>query len=164
MGCDIHWHSETRRDGVWVCDQVSTFTRGKSDYDPAEYVVDMDDFPDRDRDYWLFGLLNGGVRCEWPWSFPYTDAIPKDCSDEVKAVYKQWRGDHHSAGSKTRAELRSKVEELKLARAELLISPRQDAHVHNANHLIQRLEQILSNLSSSDVIDEDQRIVFWFDN
>lgn len=158
MGCDIHWHSETKKDGIWVCDQAVSF---KFEGD-REYPV-MDDLPGRTRDYWFFGLLNKNVRTRWPWSFPYTCAIPADVSPEVKARVEYFGEDGHSQGARTQAELIAKLEELKLARAQLLIAPSEEASIHNVDHLIKRLEETLATLGATDNPD-DRRIVFWFDN
>ena len=156
MGCDIHWYSETRRDGKWECDQKLTFVETDDDGRP-----DMDYFPGRDRDYRLFGLLNPSVRTEWEWSFPESSKVPEDVSREVSLIYDRWGVDAHSAGSLTRAELKAKLEELKLLIAKALVVPRKDSQ--GMSHHKKCLMKILSNMTS-DVPDEDQRIVFWFDN
>ena len=164
MGCDIHWHSETKKDGVWVCDQADTLTMESYGYgdDPQQYP-EMENFPGRHRDYWFFGLLNNGVRTDWPWSFPYTCDIPEDVSSEVRALVERWADDGHSQGARTQAELIAKLEELKLARAQLLIDPIEDVSVMNVDHLIYRLEEVLRNLGETDT-PENRRLVFWFDN
>lgn len=164
MGCDIHWHSETKKDGVWVCDQAETFMTRVEDYGdgPKEYP-EMDDLPGRTRDYWFFGLLNKNVRTSWPWSFPYTCDLPEDVSSEIRTVCEYMGEDGHSQGARTQAELIAKVEELKLARAQLLIAPSEEASIHNVDHLIKRLEETLATLGATDTPD-DRRIVFWFDN
>ena len=156
MGCDIHWYSETRRDGKWECDQKLTFVEADDDGWP-----DMDYFPGRDRDYRLFGLLNPSVRTEWEWSFPESSKVPEDVSREVSLIYDRWGVDAHSAGSLTRAELKAKLEELKLLIAKALVVPHEDSQ--GMSHHKKCLMKILSNMTS-DVPDEDQRIVFWFDN
>ena len=163
MGCDIHWHSETRRNGVWVCDQAASFQK----LDPEDGDgYEMDPFPNRDRDYWWFGLLNG-VRTNWAFMFPESETVPNDLSHEVRTLYEQWDCDAHSAGSLTRAELKAKLGELKPMRAAILIhahdEKKADATEAQVIHLYGRLEETIANLSS-DVPDEDQRIVFWFDN
>jgi hypothetical protein len=159
MGCDIHWHSETRRNGVWKCDQAETFE--KEDDSGEEYLT-MDNFPGRDRDYWFFGLLNGGVRTEWDWSFPYSEVLPDDVSAEVRKIHEQWDVDAHSTSALTRAELKEKLNELNELRMALLIQPESN-HAEVVEHHRKCLEETLSNLTA-DVADEDQRIVFWFDN
>ena len=156
MGCDIRWYSETRRDGKWECDQKLTFVETDDDDWPA-----MDYFPGRDRDYWLFGLLNPSVRADWEWSFPESSMVPEDVSREVSLIYDREGDDAHSAGSLTRAELKAKLEELKLLIAKALVVPRKDSQ--GMSHHKKCLMKILSNMTS-DVPDEDQRIVFWFDN
>lgn len=163
MGCDIHWHSETRKDGVWVCDQADSFTINPPEYDGGREYPEMDDFPGRTRDYWFFGLLNNGVRTNWPWSFPYTCDIPRDMSSEVRAVVEYWDEDAHSQGARTQAELQAKLAELIHARAEMLINPLPDASMANIDHLIYRLQEVLGALGS-EVPAEDRRLVFWFDN
>lgn len=176
MGCDLHWYSETKHhrtpdspDYEWICDQANTFKVEKEDYGDGDgdSRVDMDDLPGRSRDYWFFGLLNCGVRTSWPWSFPYSDGIegpPEDCSKEVKQIADQWDSDGHSHGSLTRAQLKAKLAEVKLKQAELLIAPGDQPHFGQAaQHHFTRLTEVLACLTS-DVPDEDQRVVFWFDN
>lgn len=164
MGCDIHWHSETLIDGKWVCDQAASYTPA----DPEDQYsgIEMDDFPNRNRDYWWFGLLAADVRVEYPWSFPYQGIVPPDLSAEVAAMVAQMAGDGHSHGTHTRADLKAKREELKPLQTEYLISPPTgdiDHYANVVNHHAQRLDQAIANLSA-DVPDTDQRIVFWFDN
>lgn len=158
MGCDIHWHSETKKDGQWECDQAASFAI--EDEGTPDAYVSMDDFPDRGRDYWLFGLLQPGVRSTWDWSFPERDA-PDDLSSEVKQRIESYGQDGHSHGYVTRAELQAKLEELRIKRAEHLIMPSSDTEA--LHHHISRINQLLSDLNA-DVPDTDQRIVFWFDN
>ena len=72
MGCDIHWHSETLKEGRWVCDQADSH---ELDEFHSEYYADaephykLDNLPGRERNYWFFGLLSNGVRTSWPFSF-----------------------------------------------------------------------------------------------
>lgn len=155
MGCDIHWYSETKKDGTWVCDQE---VRKDSDYEYAE--LELENFPGGQSDYWFFGLLQK-VRTDWDWAFPQRLHLPGDMSEEVDAAAQQWVYDAHSHGFRTRAELKDKLEELKHLRAIHLIDPSEETeglHWH-----IKRLEETIANLSA-DVPDADQRIVFWFDN
>ena len=163
MGCDIHWHSETKKDGVWVCDQAVSFKIEPPEFEGDRECPVMDDLPGRTRDYWFFGLLNDGARTDWPWSFPYTRELPDDVSCEVKARSDYYGSDGHSHGARTQAELMAKLDELKLARAQLLIAPSEDASIHTVDHLIKRLEETLATLGATDTPD-DRRIVFWFDN
>ena len=164
MGCDIHWYSETRRaDGQWQCDQAASFQEVEEEDDIYSYS-DLDVFPNRDRDYWLFGLLNDGVRTEWPYSFQ-GKGFPNSASREVAEVFSSWRDDAHSASFLTRAELKAKLQELKPIRAEYMI--RSDVAIHEREaieHHAKRLQEIINNLSNESVSDESQRIVFWFDN
>ena len=170
MGCDLHWHSETRVDGQWKCDQANTRTIEIVDYgDRKQEHIEMDDFPGRSRDYWFFGLLAEGVRTNWAWSFPYQGSVPDDLSDEVAELYKRWDCDAHSAGSVTRAQLLAKLEELKLIQAELLINPPSADESYKAQgpaHHVYRLNQVIADMRalSPDVSDDDHRLVFWFDN
>lgn len=164
MGCDIHWNSETKKEGKWICDQpvVKPSWADEEDDEPAQ----AEDFPGRSRDYWLFGLLAAGVRSNWPWSFAYQNYIPEDCSPEVAARIEHDGSDGHSHGTHTRAELIAKRESFKALRAEYLIASLDDSNSHYPQalaHLDSRLEEIIGNLSA-DVPAEDQRIVFWFDN
>jgi len=163
MGCDIHWYSETKKDGVWVCDQAASFKVIPAEDEWSREYPKMDYLPGDNRDYWFFGLLNNDVRSNWPWSFQYTCDIPSDTSSEVRAIVEHWDEDGHSQGARTQAELIAKVEELKRARAQLLIVPSEDASIHNVDHLIARLEETLATLGATDTPD-DRRIVFWFDN
>jgi hypothetical protein len=81
----------------------------------------------------------------------------------VERIHTGWSSDAHSTGWHTRQALKQKLEELKLLRPTLLINPSKDFNDTHVGHLIGRLEETIANLSS-DVPDEDQRIVFWFDN
>lgn len=170
MGCDIHWHSETLKEGKWTCDQAATLTRETEDYGDGEQErVYMDDFPGRSRDYWFFGLLAAGVRSDWAWSFPYQDAIPDDLSPEVAELFKQWDADAHSSGTLTRAELMAKLEELKPIQAEMLISPPPADEAYKAQapaHHIERLTKVIADMRelAPEAADDDHRIVFWFDH
>jgi hypothetical protein len=163
MGCDIHWYSETKKDGKWVCDQADSLRTEDEDTEDAYRV--MNNFPGRQRDYWFFALLNH-VRGEWLWSFPeqpdQEEGLPDDLSAEVKEMVEKDRGDGHSHGMRTRAELKAKLEEIRVLRAEQLITPDNDYGQVLAHHMT-RLEEVLGNLNSP-VPDSDQRIVFWFDN
>jgi hypothetical protein len=159
MGCDIHWNSETKVDGKWVCDQIET-----KPYEDED--AELEDMPGRSRDYWLFGLLAKGVRREWPWSFPYQNQLPADCSPEVRKRSDGWDSDGHSHGSWTRAQLIAKKESFKTLRAEYLITPLDEETKHYPealSHLDNRLEEIIGYLDAK-VPDTDQRIVFFFDN
>lgn len=166
MGCDIHWYSETRKDGKWVCDQAETFEVEVEDYgDGPEEHPTMEDFPGRQRDYWLFGLLKDGVRVRWPISFPYegTD-LPEDISEEVNVVVNHWGEDGHSHGTLTRKQLLDKMEELKVVRTQSLLTGYSEEFFAEAQeHLFKRLTEIIGNLNQ-DVSPEDTRLVFWFDN
>ena len=155
------WHSETKRDGAWHCDQAGSFIRGDPKDDDSN--TDMDDFPGRDRDYYFFSLLNQ-VRGEFQYSFPHQDALPADASKEVREIHSSWLGDAHSTSSLTRAQLKAKLEALTLLRSEYLIRSDLEAYEHEAlPHNITRLTEVITNLNEP-VADEHQRIVFWFDN
>lgn len=161
MGADIHIWSETRREGRWQADRADTFTVEKED-DYTHY--DMSGTVPRTRDYWYFGLLNE-VRTSWPFGFK-DRGFPEDASSELCKLNGVWFGDGHSHNWITRGELTAKAEELKLLRAELLITPNQDYTLDHLEHFIRRLESDAAALRavSPDVPDEDQRLVFWFDN
>lgn len=161
MGCDIHWYSETRRDGKWVCDQAASLINENDVDDVEDPRYDMDNFPHRSRDYWFFGLLADRVRCTWPWSFPQKE-LPEDVSNEVKRISDQWDCDGHSHSYLSRDELKTKLEELRLERAKNLIAD-VGTNAMQIDHLISRLEGTVADLNA-EVPDEDQRIVFWFDN
>ena len=156
MGCDIHWHSETKRNGQWECDQADSFQLLKDE----DNAPDMDAFPGRDRDYWKFGLLQQ-VRSVFDWSFDERIKFPENTSPEIRQMFEAWSGDAHSEGYRTREELKAKLEELKTMRTQHLFDPGKDKGV--IDHHFRCLENMLANLTS-DVPDSDQRIVFWFDN
>ena len=157
MGCDIHWYSETKRNGQWECDQAHTFEL----LEDEDSYTDMANFPGRDRDYCFFGLLQPGVRSRWEWSFPEREAIPDDLSKEVETICDQWGSDGHSHGYVTREEIKVKLEELKPLRVQHLILPTDKTNI--VKHHVTKLENCLTHLTS-DVPDSDQRIVFFFDN
>ena len=158
MGCDIHWYSETKINGKWVCDQAASFEK---DEDPDYAHHDMNNFPNSGRDYWMFGLL-ADVRCEVPYGFA-AKGIPEELSPEVKTIFDEWDSDGHSHSYLTREELKAKLVELKPKRAELLIAPSHQYTGEKVRHHITRLEEIIGNLNA-DVPDSDQRIIFCFDN
>ena len=158
MGCDIHWYSETKINGKWVCDQADSFEKGEHlDYEPH----DMNNFPNRERDYWLFGLL-AGVRCDVSYGFK-AKGIPEDLSSEVKTIFDEWDSDGHSHSYLTREELKAKLVELGPKHAEVLIAPSNAFSLKMVQHHADRLQEIIGNLNA-DVPDSDQRIIFYFDN
>ena len=158
MGCDIHWYSETKKDGTWRCDQAESF---HTDEDPDYEHHDMNNFPNPGRDYWMFGLL-ADVRCDVPYGFA-AKGIPDELSPEVKTIFDQWDCDGHSHSYLTREELKAKLAELAPKRAELLIAPVKGATIAMVQHHIGRLKEIIGNLDA-EVPDSDQRIIFCFDN
>jgi hypothetical protein len=167
MGCDIHLYSETRQNGgAWVCNQADSVVREKEDYgDGEQEYLRMDDMREYSgRDYWLFGMLNNGVRTSWDWAFPYRDEFPAESSELLAELKKQEGEDAHSCSYFTVAELKGKVAELKLKRAEFLINPPEqgqwaEALPYHADKLQALIDQFDPTLP-----DKDQRIVFWFDN
>lgn len=167
MGCDIHWYSEHRENGIWKCDQAESFTINEPDYDGGQPYPEMDNFPGRQRDYWFFGLLNSDVRSYWEYSFQGKGDIA-ECSYEVQAQLEHWCDDGHSHSWLTRKELEDKIKELELLQAEMLIAPR-DPNVLTpqvVTHHLQRLGSVIADLKAlhPEAAAEDQRIVFWFDN
>ena len=175
MGCDIHWYSETRHyrtpektDFEWICDQASSFRL--VDYsltpDGGDLRPEMDAFAGNDRDYWFFGLLFNGVRTYWSFAFSGKCELPTDVSHPIKADYECWSGDTHSRSWLTRKELEDKLAELHLVQAEMLINRRLDERPEHVQHMIERLKQTIDSMLaiSPDVLGEDHRLVFWFDN
>lgn len=158
MGCDIHWYSETKKDGKWECDQAASFEK---DEDPDYEHHDMHNFPNRGRDYWLFGLL-ANVRVDIPYGFE-AKGIPEELSPEVGTIFAEWDSNGHSHSYLTREELKAKLAELAPKRTELLLAPAQEYTMMMIQHHIGRLEEIIRNLNA-DVPDSDQRIIFCFDN
>lgn len=171
MGCDIHWHSETRTDTGWTCDQAATFVNDTGDYygegenEAGKTHYDMDDLKGRDRNYWFFGLLANGVRRNWPFSFE-EKGQPGDMSHEVGTIVQQWEGDGHSHSWLTREELICKKAELEKLRPELLINPHEDYQAQHLDELISCLATTIANMeeASPGTAPEDQRLVFFFDN
>ena len=167
MGCDIHWYSEHRENGAWVCDQAGTFEIQKAEYDGDRDYPEMNDFPDNNRDYWFFGLLNSDVRTHWEYSFHGKGDIP-DCSPQVQAMLDYWDQDAHSHSWLTRKELEDKLAQLVQLKAELLIAPRDpgELHIEHVAHHIDRLTKTITDLNAvwPEALPEDQRLVFWFDN
>lgn len=158
MGCDIHWYSETKKDGVWVCDQAESFCI--EDGDTNDAYTAMDSFPGRERDYWWFGFIQPDVRSTWDFGFE-ASSLPEDLSKEVAEMVSSYGQDGHSHGHLTRADFIAKLNHFQVVRTEQLINPDDE---HSAvQHFIERLEKTISNLTS-DVPDEDQRVVFFFDN
>lgn len=87
MGCDIHGYCEVYKDGKW--EMVSGFP---DTYNPEK----LGNEPYGGRNYRLFSLL-ADVRNYGdiiPISQPR--GVPKDASDDYKAIVKQWSGDGHS--------------------------------------------------------------------
>lgn len=158
MGCDIHWYSETRINGVWVSDTADT--RCVEEPDTEDSYVTLENFPNRKRDYWLFGLLSD-VRTNWPWSFS-PKGMPDDASEPVKEQCHSDGSDGHSHSYLDRAELKDKLEELRRARVEALVGA-TTINKEAAPHLFLRVEEIVAGLNAP-VPDTDQRLVFWFDN
>jgi hypothetical protein len=158
MGCDIHWYSETKKDGNWVCDQAASFA--VEDEGDGYDNTDMDNFPNRDRDYWWFGFIQPGVRTEWDFGFSES-SLPDDLSKEVQAMSDSYGSDGHSHGHLTRADLKAKLKEFEVRRTEELINPTDKNEA--VTHFIQRLLTTIGDLNAN-VPDEDQRVVFWFDN
>lgn len=158
MGCDIHWYSETKKDGKWVCDQAASFV--VQDKDTKDAYTEMDSFPGRNRDYWWFGFIQPGVRSDWDNCFAES-SLPEDLSAEVQDMVHGYGQDGHSHGHLTRADLKAKLVEFAKYRTETLINPGSNDEA--INHFIHRMEETISNLTS-DVPDEDQRVVFFFDN
>ena len=166
MGCDIHLYSETRREGKWVCNQADQATRETEDFGdgPKEWL----DLPDMreysSRDYWLFGLLNQGVRTNWDWAWPYQDKFPEEASELLTELKKQEGEEAHSASYFNVTELKDKVAELKLKRAEYLIQPPTNTQWAEAvPYHIDKLQALIDQFDPT-LPDKDQRIVFWFDN
>ena len=158
MGCDIHWYSETKKDGKWVCDQANSFEK---DEDPDYEHHNINNFPNQGRDYWLFGLL-ANVRCDVPYGFA-PKGIPEDISSEVKTIFDEWDSDGHSHSYLTREELKAKLVELGPKRAELLIASSNVVSMKMVQHHASHLQEIIGNLCA-EVPDSDQRIIFCFDN
>lgn len=162
MGADIHIYSETRKDGQWLADKAPTY---KAEKESEDYTYhSMEESAGKNRDYWYFGLL-AEVRTEWPFSCK-PKGLPDDPSEQVGLIAQAWEGDAHSASWLTRAELIAKRNELHHLRGENLINPSQEYDSRHLDHLIGKLEEEIQYLRelSPDASDEDQRIVFWFDN
>lgn len=158
MGCDIHWYSETKKDGKWVCDQAPSYSIEDEGSDDEYHT--MDNFPDRGRDYWWFGFIQPGVRSTWDEGFDQS-SLPDDVSPEVARIVERWGQDGHSHGHLTRAQLKDKLNEFAEYRTQQLINPTE--HKERVDHFCERLAETINNLNAN-VPDEDQRIVFFFDN
>lgn len=159
MGCDIHWYSETRHKGKWECDQASTM---KKETLEDKIYSEMQYFPGRGRDYWLFGLL-AEVCTQWDWSIS-AKGFPEDASPEVQQVYTQWEDGVHTPSYLNRTELQALKDTMATACTQALIDPNADDETRVvASYLAARVQEILNTLKA-DVPPEDQRVVFWFDN
>jgi len=156
MGCDINWYSETKKEGIWQCDQKESFISANESGGFSE----MGSLSDSGRDYSFFGLLQN-VRESWDWSFKDRILFPEDASPEVTAIFRQWNNGAHSEGHRTRAELKEKLTELLLLRTDRLIMPNEDEK--DIYRDTTRLTDLIEALDSA-VPDTDQRVVFWFDN
>lgn len=161
MGADIHLYSETQRTGVWEADQAASYLLERED--DRDYPS-MNEAEGSERDYWYFGLL-AGVRTEWPFEFARR-GLPSPMSEQVEAIAQSWDGDGHSHNWITRAELIAKREELNQLQVEVLINPNPEYQANHLEHLVRRLDDQIAYLRSvsPDVPDDDQRLVFWFDN
>jgi hypothetical protein len=86
MGCDIHWHSEIKVDGVWHHHSA----------------------PRVPRDYWLFALLAGVRNYEnavEPISKPR--GLPDDISVVTKLDRERWGADGHSDSYISSSEMKA---------------------------------------------------------
>jgi hypothetical protein len=102
------------------------------------------------RSYTLFGLLANVRR-------PVEDhfeprGFPEDASLDVLAEFERWDVDAHTPSYLT-------LEELKYKRAELLIMPGE-----TPLYLVGALTRLIAFFDQEDLPDDNQRIVFWFDN
>ena len=156
MGCDIHWYSETFKEGLWTCDQADS-------YIPDEEY--LDNLPGRERNYWFFGLLSNYVRTSWPFSFN-SKGQPDDVSELVAEQLEYWDGDGHGYSWLTREELIAKKVELEALRPQLLIDENPDFNMDHLDDLIFCLTKTIGYMeaASPGTAPEDQRVVFWFDN
>jgi len=150
MGCDIHFYSETRKNGKWVADHADSFTKSEPEEGETWYELNMNQSYNGGRYYLLFGLLSEGVRYDIPQAFPQR-GVPDDASDEIQQIFKSWDCDAHSANHITVAELKEKA-------AALLVDPDPEAP-----RLCSALSDVIRGLPPSENPDE-QRVVFWFDN
>lgn len=162
-GTDIHIYSETRNSVIWLADKAASYSEEAENGE--DYIwIQMEEAEGSNRDYWFFGLL-AGVRTEWPFGFQ-TKGSPDDASEQVSNLLQSWESDGHSHSWLTRAELKAKRNELFLLRGENLINPSLEYGAQHLDHLIGKLDDQVQYLTglSPDAADEDQRIVFWFDN
>lgn len=142
MGCDIHWHSEVKVDGVWHHHSN----------------------PRISRDYWLFALL-AGVRNYGNEVNPISEprGFPEDASVITKIDRDRWGRDGHSDSIIEASEMKQVIEAWKAKRgytgpdtigflfgnywSDFLVELRENEHERK------NYERI-----------EDVRWVFWFDN
>lgn len=146
MGCDIHWYLEIRRNGIWQA--------------TLDHFGETLNFPNGYRDYDWFSFLQN-IRGDCDFGFKENIRIPTDLSQDLKEVLKVWESDSHSHGYYTKADFINKLCDMRFLRADSLIT--QNSDLFYINHCVTRLEETISNLCEN-VPDEDQRIVFFFDN
>ena len=168
MGCDIHWYSETLKEGHWTCDQADSH---ELDQNYSEYYPDtkprykLDTLPGCERNYWFFGLLSNGVRTSWPFSFN-SKSQPDDLSEMVAEQLEYWEDDSHSHNWLTREELIAKKAELEILRPQVLIDDSLEFDMLHLDVLIECLTKTIERMeaASPGTAPEDQRVVLWFDN
>lgn len=157
MGCDIHVYRERKVDGVWETDTV-----GHDEGD--DYISYESGAGYCGRSYGLFALLSN-VRShgDLPIKPPAEDrGFPDDATEINQACSAQMDSDGHSHGWLNLAELQKLHEDYE--QAAVLYEPGK----YNFTYFAQCLEDFINQVSKGDyfqdVLPEDGRILFFYDN
>lgn len=112
MGCDIHFYTETRKDGAWI--SADTWKRHEPDEpgEPGDLYVEREIYDGRN--YNLFAMLadvrngSGFAGCRTGSGFNPIAAprgVPNDANANYKEIVARWGADGHSHSHLTLREL-----------------------------------------------------------
>jgi hypothetical protein len=163
MGCDIHLAVEFKnKKGQWEAPLKLNPYYGEYETDSV-FTIDT---LDPGRDYYMFGLLNEGVRevraSNVPYSFTPYDYYykhPEDASQEVIDFVEAWEGDGHSHGSGTLEDLFMFLDEVGADPDFTDIKDMKETIEFTKNFFIKEAATYATGGDLSTV-----RIIFFFDN
>ena len=157
MGCDIHMHRERKLpDGTWESmDEWEKNPDYDSQYDSPEdeHRMCIKNWKSLHigRDYALFGFLSKGVRWDCECAFAQR-GLPDDVTPNVKDYYDYEDCDAHSTSYLNVKEIKDSLNLVKLTL------------LHDSPRLVDAVNSMLDHLFTEDEMNENHRIVFWFDN